>query len=265
MNYADLTLRNIGYIPPETQDRIRNTRVLIAGCGIGSNFAETVVRLGYEKLILIDHDTIAPHNLNRQNFTADDIGSHKVEALAKRLRAINPNVQVEVICDKVTTENALDVVAKADLVFDTIDFLSLSGLVALHDACHTLNKALVTAVAVGFGAAAFYFPEHKKCTIRDLFDLPRQGSVDGIAYAERYAAYVQKIAHRLDPVVVGHFFETVKLMSEGKPCPASQVAPGAACVAALAGTIAVRIAQGLSVLEAPEMIMIDLTRIVQHG
>ena len=52
-----------------------------------------------------------------------------------------------------------DLVARADLVFDTIDFLDLPGLVALHDACHAQNKALITAVSAGFGAVGFYFPE----------------------------------------------------------------------------------------------------------
>jgi molybdopterin/thiamine biosynthesis adenylyltransferase len=264
MSYADLTARNAGYISPEAQNRIRETRVLIAGCGMGSVFAETALRLGYEKLILIDHDTIEPHNLNRQNFIFKDIGTSKVGALANRLLAINPDAQIEAICGKVTVGNASEIVARADLVFDTIDFVDLPGLVALHDACHAQGKALMTAISAGFGAVAFYFPEKKKCTIRDLFGLPRHGSVEGISYSERYAAFVRRIQDRLDPMVVEHFFDVLKLLSEGQPCPASQVAPGAGCVAALAGTVGARIASGLPVIEAPHMLIMNINKMTEY-
>jgi molybdopterin-synthase adenylyltransferase len=259
MEYSALTLRNAGYISLAAQERIRNTVILVAGCGIGSGFAETAIRLGYRKLILVDHDVIETHNLNRQNYTASDVGRHKVEALKTRLLAINPDAEVDAICDKVTPENAGHFVARSDLVFDTIDFLDMPGLVALHDASAEQNKPLVTAVNAGFGAAGFYFPKQKKCTIRDLFDLPRQGSVEGISYADKFAAFINTISAQLDPLVVEQFFRIVKLMGEGKPCPAPQVSPGGACVAALAGTVAVRIAEELPIREAPELLMINLS------
>jgi molybdopterin-synthase adenylyltransferase len=261
MNYTDLTLRNFGYIPPAAQKKIKNMRLLIAGCGVGSVFAETAIRLGFTKIVLIDPDIIEPHNLNRQNFTAKDIGTPKVKALAHRLKAINPAAEIEIILDKVTVQNASDIVAKADFIFDTIDFLDLPGLVALHDACAVQKKKLMTAINAGFGAVGFYFPEGCKCTIRDLFELPRSGSVEGISYAERYIAFVRKIQHHLDPVVVEQFFQVINLLKEGKPCPASQVAPGVASVAALAGTVAARVAGGLTVAEAPSMLMINMSDI----
>jgi len=262
MDYDSLVLRNAGYISDHAQARMRDTRVLIAGCGMGSVFAETAVRLEYEKLVLVDHDVVDSHNLNRQNFTAADVGVHKVDALAKRLLGINPSSEITIIREKISIHNADDIVSKSDLVFDTIDFLDLPGLVALHDACFTQNKKLLTAVNAGFGVAGLYFPEIKKCTIRDLFDLPQSGSVEGCSYGEKYAGFVQKIAHRLDPVVVEQFAKILKFLSEGKPCPAPQVAPGIACVAALAGTIAVRIAEDQPILEAPEMLIISMTNLV---
>jgi molybdopterin-synthase adenylyltransferase len=262
MDYGAFTLRNDGYISPAAQERIRDTALLIAGCGIGSGFAETAVRLGYRKLILVDHDVIETHNLNRQNYVAADVGRHKVKALHDRLIAINPDAEIDAICDKVTTENARAIVAKADLVFDTIDFLDMPGLVALHDASHEQKKPLVTAVNAGYGAAAFYFSQTNNYTIRDLFELPGQGSVEGISYADKFAAFIERISDQVDPLVVKQFFRIVKLMGEGKPCPAPQVSPGAACVAALAGTVAVRLAEGMPVREAPDMLMINISGIV---
>jgi molybdopterin/thiamine biosynthesis adenylyltransferase len=259
MDYSALILRNAGYVSPAAQERIRKTVLLIAGCGIGSGFAEAAIRLGYRRLILVDHDVIETHNLNRQNYLASDVGRHKVEALKARLLAINPDAEVDAVCDKVTPDNAGSFVARSDLVFDTIDFIDMPGLVALHDASHEQKKPLITAVNAGYGAAAFYFPQTKDYTIRDLFDLPRQGSVVGISYADKFAAFIEKISDQLDPLVVQQFFRIVKLMGEGKPCPAPQVSPGGACVAALAGTVAVRIAEGLPIREAPDMLMINIS------
>lgn len=261
MKYEELILRNAGYISPPAQQKIRNTRLLIAGCGIGSSFAESAVRMGYEKLILVDHDTVDAHNLNRQAYVESDIKKLKVESLARRLKDINPNVQVEQIAEKVSPENAIAITQKADVVFDTIDFLDLPGLVALHDACAEQKKHLITAINAGYGAAGLYFPENRRCTIRDLFELP-EGSLEGISYAERYGNFVKKIAHLMDPMVVEQFFKIMVLLSEGKPCPAPQVSPGAAAVAALAGTVAVRIAEGLPIAEAPDLLMINMSEIV---
>ena len=50
-----------------------------------------------------------------------------MEALKTRLLAINPDAEVDAICDKVTTDNAHSFVARSDLVFDTIDFLDMPG------------------------------------------------------------------------------------------------------------------------------------------
>lgn len=263
--YKELIKRNIDYIPDDVQRKIGNTTVLIAGCGIGSAFAETAVRLGYKKFILVDHDTIEEHNLNRQNYTYSDVGGHKVDALAKRMKSINVGVEIEIIRDKVTVENAEDITQKAHLIFDTIDFIDLPGLIALHDACTTQNKPIITAVSAGFGAVCAYFPAKKKCTMRDMFELPKTGSVSDISYAERYTNFVDKIKDRIDPAVQKSFYKTMLSLKEGVPCPASQVSPGAVAVAALAGTIAVRVAAGLPILEAPDLIISNLSGLVSTG
>ena len=98
--------RNAGYVSEELQSRIRKTRLLIAGCGIGSTIAEACVRLGFEHLTLIDKDQVEEHNLNRQDFTACDIGTQKVDALARRLLSINPSASIRAINEWVTPENA---------------------------------------------------------------------------------------------------------------------------------------------------------------
>lgn len=82
----------------------RGKTVAVWGCGaIGSHVAEMLVRASVEQLILWDDGIVGPGLLARQLFDHDDIGRPKAEALAARLRRINPAVRVEARCRNVLT------------------------------------------------------------------------------------------------------------------------------------------------------------------
>lgn len=76
--------------------RLRAARALVVGVGgVGSWCAEALVRTGLGRIVLMDDDTVAESNVNRQSpATSETIGRAKVEAMAERLRAINPQVDV---------------------------------------------------------------------------------------------------------------------------------------------------------------------------
>lgn len=261
-SYEDLTIRNTGYVSDETQARIRATHLLIAGCGIGSSFAEAAVRLGFEHITLADGDTVAATNLNRQNFTVDDIGKPKVEALAKRLRAINPAADIKEINAYLTPESIAGEVATADFVFDTIDFLDLSAIVALHDECRRQRKPAITALAVGWGAGCIYFPIGGDYSFRKVFSLEEEGSVKHLSYVNTFAPLIKQLEDRLDPTVTSVVNNALKVMEDGTPCPASQISPGAFSVGALGATLTVRILTGLPVLTAPHLLLADMQSVL---
>ena len=258
MTYNELTLRNTGYVADDVQAKIRSTRLLIAGCGIGSSFAEAAVRLGFEQITLADGDTVAATNLNRQNFIADDIGKPKVEALARRLRSINPAANIQEFNAYLTAESIIEKVAEADLVFDTIDFLDLGAIVALHDECRRQGKPAITALAIGWGAGCIYFPAGCEHSFRKVFGLQEKGSVAHISYVDMFAPLVKRLEDRLDPVVIQVVNRALTVMEDGTPCPASQVSPGAFSVGALGATLAMRIVAGLPVLASPNLVMADM-------
>ncbi|WP_295384928.1 ThiF family adenylyltransferase [uncultured Thiodictyon sp.] len=258
LNYEKLTLRNAGYVSAELQERIRDTRLLVAGCGIGSVFAEAAVRLGFERLLLVDGDTVDAHNLNRQDFTAADVGRSKVAALAQRLRAINPAVDILEVSANLGENNTRQIVADADLVFDTVDFLDLSAIVRLHDECQRQGKPAITAIAVGWGAGVLYFPVGGEWSFRRLFRIAEGEAVENGAYVAMFAPLMRRLADRLDPQVHEVVSAALKTMEDGAPCPASQVAPGAFAVGALAMTLVVRILAGLPVNQAPHLLIADL-------
>ncbi len=256
--YDELVKRNAGYVPASVQQRVRKASILVAGCGIGSAIAESLVRVGCERLTLVDGDEVALHNLNRQDYVVADVGRPKVEALAKRLRAINPEARITVHAAWVKPENARELVAGADLVMDTIDFLDLAGIVALHDAARSLEKPAISAVSVGYGAAAIYFPPGGPCTFRKLFGLPEDGPVQGYSYTERFAVVLQRLAERLDRDVIEAMARALTIMEDGRPCPAPHISVGSASVAALATTMALRLFAGRPVTAAPQMVLVDL-------
>ncbi len=70
--------RNRIYISEKKQQQIKNFEILIGGCGIGSVIAECALRMGFEKISLVDGDKVEDSNLNRQNYTDEDILSVKL-------------------------------------------------------------------------------------------------------------------------------------------------------------------------------------------
>ena len=82
----------------EAVQKLQESCVAVFGLGgVGSYCVEALARSGVGKLILIDHDTVAESNLNRQLFALHDtIGRKKTEAARERIRQINPDCIVEV-------------------------------------------------------------------------------------------------------------------------------------------------------------------------
>ena len=197
-NYQRFVSRNAGFVPEEVQVRIRDSRLLIAGCGVGSTIAEACVRLGFEQLTLIDKDHVEAHNLNRQDFAFADVGTPKVDALSRRLLAINPAASIHAINDWVTPENAARLVSEADIVLDTIDFLSLEGIVGLHDAAQAQARPIISAMSAGWGAAAIYIPPGGTHSFREIFGLPLTGPVGHISYVETFMCLIRKHQGRVE-------------------------------------------------------------------
>lgn len=99
--------------------------VTIFGAGsVGSTIAEQLTRAGVGALHLIDPDLLEPVNLSRSVFTTADLGRPKVEALADRLRAVNPLVEVTTSTARLDDDTIAPLsyaVAGADLVVAATD------------------------------------------------------------------------------------------------------------------------------------------------
>lgn len=80
----------------EGMERLRKSTVAVFGLGgVGGYVAEALARSGVGKLELVDHDVFSITNLNRQILaTRDVVGQDKVLVAARRIAAIDPEIQV---------------------------------------------------------------------------------------------------------------------------------------------------------------------------
>jgi len=101
---------------------IQSIQVGIAGAGgLGSNCAQFLVRSGFKKLKIVDFDVVDWTNLNRQFYFADQVGAKKVEALRQNLLHINPDLELELLDQKITRDNADSLFADCQIVVEALD------------------------------------------------------------------------------------------------------------------------------------------------
>ena len=123
----------------EGQGRLREARVLCVGAGgLGSPLALYLAAAGVGTLGLVDHDVVDASNLQRQILHGtSDVGRPKLESARDRLAEVNPHVEVVAYETRLTSENALEILAGWDVVVDGTDNFPTRYLV--NDACVLLG------------------------------------------------------------------------------------------------------------------------------
>ena len=147
----------------DAQEKLKLANILIIGSGgIGCTTAELLARAGVGKITLIDADIIEMSNLQRQiAFIEQDIGFYKSEILAKRLRQINPFIQVKSYTVKLDETNAQALISQQDLILDGCDNFTTRYLV--NQICTQLNVPLISASAIGFQGQLFMVEGDSAC------------------------------------------------------------------------------------------------------
>jgi molybdopterin/thiamine biosynthesis adenylyltransferase len=102
------------------QEALRRATVLISRAGgVGGAAAYYLAAAGVGRLVLAHDGSVRPSDLNRQILmTAAGVGRPRVESAARRLRELNPRLEVVAVGENVGEENAARLVAQADLVVD---------------------------------------------------------------------------------------------------------------------------------------------------
>jgi adenylyltransferase/sulfurtransferase len=105
------------------QDRLKQSRILVAGAGaLGNEVVKNLALLGVGTILLVDLDLIEPSNLSRSVLFRDaDSGQPKADAAARRARELNPELSILPLHGNVITDVGLGVFADVDLVIGCLD------------------------------------------------------------------------------------------------------------------------------------------------
>ena len=154
--------------------------------GLGSPASLYLAAAGVGKLTLVDHDEVDLSNLQRQiihNQAA--LGTAKVASAATRVHALNPDVAVHTVADKLSGQALLDVVAAADVVLDGTD--NFAARYAINAACVATRTPLVSGAAIRWeGQIAVFDPRQEdspcyQCLYGDAADEALNCAENGVA------------------------------------------------------------------------------------
>lgn len=130
----------------EDFERFASARVYVIGVGgVGSWAAESLARTAIGEIILVDMDVLVASNINRQlPALTQTIGESKIEAMASRIRGINPKVHLTLIDDFATPDNIREILPSKDdvaklkdqgksvVVLDCVDDMDAKFAIAMH-------------------------------------------------------------------------------------------------------------------------------------
>lgn len=133
----------------EAVEKLKNSHVAVFGLGgVGSWCAEALARSGVGTLTLIDMDTVGLSNINRQLCAlSSTVGRAKAEALAERLRDINPELRVIPIVGTYREEDRERFFADYDYVADAIDLVK--NKIDLIRTCRERDIPILSALGTG--------------------------------------------------------------------------------------------------------------------
>lgn len=152
-----LVLKEVG---GEGQQKLKSARVLIIGAGgLGSPLLLYLAAAGVGTLGIIDDDDVSLDNLQRQvvHDTAH-VGRPKVDSAKDMIARLNPHVSVETYNARIDARNALDIIARYDIVCDGSDNFATRYLVS--DACYLAKRTLVFAAVGPFDGYVTTFKPH---------------------------------------------------------------------------------------------------------
>jgi hypothetical protein len=128
------------------------------GGGVGGVHLLTLARLGIGKFRIADFDTYDIPNFNRQaGATMSTLGQPKAEVMARMIKDINPEAEVQVFPNGVNRENLGAFLDKVDLYLDSLDFFAFDARQQTFALCARQGIPAVTAAPLGIGTAVLSF------------------------------------------------------------------------------------------------------------
>lgn len=205
-------MRFSALIGEENFETFSQSHILIFGIGgVGSYLAEALARCGVGKLSLVDFDTVAIHNINRQiHALSSTVGQRKVDLMKDRIADINPRCDVRIFPERVTAANVSSFFAeRPDYVCDAIDDVEAKIAVIMH--CREQGIPSISAMGTGNKL----HPELLK--VADI----KKTSVCPLSRAVRRKLREQGVESGVTVVYSQEIPVKSPLYEDGKPVPAS--------------------------------------------
>ncbi|MBI5049616.1 MAG: molybdopterin-synthase adenylyltransferase MoeB [Nitrospirae bacterium] len=154
------------------QKKIFESKVFIAGAGgLGCPVGYYLTAAGVGTIALMDNDAVELSNLQRQiAHSVKTLGINKADSAKKTFEALNPDVNVIPVKERLTNKNILELIKDYDVVVDGTDNFPTRYLI--NDACVMLKKPLVSGAILRFeGQVTTILPGDGPC-YRCLFESP---------------------------------------------------------------------------------------------
>lgn len=202
----------------EAQSNLKQSSVLVVGAGgLGAPLLQYLAAAGVGKIGIADFDTVDLSNLQRQVlFSIKEVGQSKAEVSRSKLQQLNPNIDLEIHTERLSSENILEILKSYDIVADGSDNFPTRYLV--NDACVIGNKPLVYGSIHGFEGQCSVFNYKSGPNYRDIHPTPPDpdsvpncaeggvlGALAGII-GSVMAVEVIKLAAKLEPGLAGKLF-----------------------------------------------------------
>ncbi|HEY9099851.1 MAG TPA: ThiF family adenylyltransferase [Thiobacillus sp.] len=158
-DYAEAFSRNLGWLTPQEQTQLGNTRVAVAGMGgAGGVHVQALARLGIGALTLTDFDQFELANFNRQAGAAmSTVGQPKVEVMQQHAQDINPDMDIRVFPDGLSQDNLAEYLDGASVLVDAIDFFANDIRPLMYEAARQKGIPVVCSAPLGAGASLITF------------------------------------------------------------------------------------------------------------
>ncbi len=154
------------------QKKLAQASVFLLGAGgLGSPAGLYLAAAGVGRIGIIDSDVVDLSNLQRQVLHhTPDVGRPKVRSAEEKIQVLNPDVQVEYYQERLTAQNALELIKQYDVIIDGVDNFPTKFLI--NDACYFADTPLIHGGILRFEGRVFSIKPKQSACYRCIFKQP---------------------------------------------------------------------------------------------
>jgi molybdopterin/thiamine biosynthesis adenylyltransferase len=205
--YRERFARTIGIMSEEELERIRSTKVGVAGLGMGGSTFINLVRMGFERFHVADPDVYERTNINRQRAAKEStVHKRKDDSLIAEAQDINPAIEIDVFREGVQAENMERWLDGLDWIVDVIDIYAMEPKLLMNERAHELGIPVASSATLGYGAVVLVFDS----------STPSFSQLSGITSGMSNAQALELFVRMMFPEVPAYMLAQAQLAMEGK-------------------------------------------------